>query len=395
MSDFEASGISTSDKMETHENYVTITSSEQMKASKIGLRSESNDSLVITETKSTVEKYKVSGATHLSDAYRIRVAEGNFPLLSQENGDAAVNSSSSPLLSSFELDTNIAKMMNNICVIFLANKLNLSDSAKHSCMTLQPSYLRVRDGADVVSALEGILSHAIPNHSHFASSLVSSWESLRNSVFYNAKQEKTSIPLYAVVVLRMMFAVVVSYRQSTTAEGNDISGATVLAIGGTENSAFKTGVGQLASSSTIFECLVQLCSLPEIDQSLLLELSDAYACAGDHKTLSNEGAGLILPFHVLVQEIKSSVSKNPALSANDSVKSVVQKYIQQGSGNKSHEQSPSPATSTNKINSNLNDELNVSSQRETVTIDEPAIANEQVSRPTSGRRKKRKKKVRF
>jgi len=399
MSEFEASipttGTATSDEKETNGKDVMQTSAEETKANKVEPQNGSNGSSAKTLEKGTLDKNKESGALQLSDAYRIRVTEEISPLSSQENGDAAVKSSSNPLrsVSSNEPVTTIAEMMNNICVIFSSNKLNLPDVAKYAYITLQPSYLRVQNGADFLSVLEEILSHAIPNHAHFASTLESSWESLRNSVFDSTEQEKSSIPLYALVVLRMKSAIIEAYRQSTTEQSNGISDATILAMADTDNSGIKTGAGQLASSSTVFECLVQLSSLPETEQALLLELSDVSSSTGDRKALSNEGRGLILPFHVLLREMNSNVSKNPELSRNDAVRSIVQKFIQEG--NDSHKKSSAPATSTSKPETNSKDSPNASSKQEVDSIPDPVKANEQVSRPTGGgKRKKRKKKKR-
>ncbi|KAL3936843.1 MAG: hypothetical protein SGBAC_007919 [Bacillariaceae sp.] len=398
MSDFEASipTATNSDETESIDRDATKASAAGTAANKVEPHSESKDSLATMENESTLDKDNESRAMQLPDAYRIRVIEEKSPLSSQENGDAAANSSSNPShsISSNELETKITAMMNNICVIFAAtNKLNISDVAKHAYITLQPSSLRVQDGVDTLSVLEEILIHALPKHAHFESPQELSWESLRKSVFDSAEHEKISIPLYAVFVLRMKSAIIESYRQSTTAESNDKSDATILEIANTGNSAIKTGGVQLASSFPVFQCLVQLSSLPKTEQALLLEFSDASPSAGNRKGLSNEGEGLVIPFHVLLQEVHISVLTNLALSTSDAVRSIVKKFIQ---GETQHKQSSSPATRPSKQDSNSNDSPNVPSSQEAETIPEPAKANEQVSKPTGGgKRKKRKKKVSF
>ncbi|CAJ1943142.1 unnamed protein product [Cylindrotheca closterium] len=401
INDFEASIPSTitSDETETNDKDVKKASSEEKtKDNTVEQQNESNGLSATTETKTTVGKNKEPGATHLSDAYRIHVAKEKSTLSSQEGGDAAAKSSASPFYSfnSNDAETNIAEMMNNICVIFSSNnKLNLSDTSKHAFVTLQPSYLRVQNEADVLSAMKAILSHAIPNHSHFASPLESSWESLRNFVFDSAKTGKTTIPLYALVVLRMTSAVIESYLQSTLAEGNDISDTSILPMHETGNPGVKTGGGQMASSSPVFGCLVQLSSLPETEQALVLDLSDASFSTGDRKALSSEGVGVILPFHLLLREMNSSLPNNSALSTNDAATSIVQNYVQDGSRNSHKQSSSKPDTAPSKSDANSNETSKGSSQQETKMVLEPARENEQVSRSTGGgKRKKRKKKKR-
>lgn len=366
----------TSGDAETHRESSMEGNTEGTKADEVELNdgqqnsSSGNQSIAVGKTEETV-------TVPMSDAYRIRTIEVKSAPSSGKNGDDPGKSSSKSFdyASSTDAEEN---MMNNICIIFPSSK-KLADATKQAYITLRPSYLRSHNGKDLLSSLERMLSHAIPNHSHSVTPFKKPWESLRNSVLYTAEKDKVCIPLYGLAVLRIMSAIFESYQRSIekARRGNDASDTNLP--GKADGTTSKATDDNWDIPSPISDYILHFDSFPETEEAQLLRLSKMGQC-------------LVFPFHVLVQEVNEFTSKSPALTANDAVTQVVRKFFKDSSLGDPYEQGSSPTTILSK--SNCDDSSKVSSEHMTETIPEASKPNEQISKPAgAAKKKKRKKKV--
>jgi hypothetical protein len=326
-----------------------------------------------------------------SDAFRIRDGGEVLPsakLETEKSVDSAnlvsPGSQASPRLAS----DNISDLMNNVCVIFQStSKLHSSDAASgaHPFITLQPSYLRAQNGADVLSRLDEIMNQAIRKSSFSSNPDSASWKDVVKKAFEQSGNETATIPLYMILLLRMKLSIFESFQQCTADAAQKKA-----SDGATEQEA--TSISGLSPMS---EVLSRLGSISEMDAAQLRDISASSALSDFVKATQKGGHDLMFPLLTILQKVKSS-----SLSFDDTLASIdraVAQVIERFNKKSSEDSTENNQAETDVSNENPKNNQDASSSTEKADgkATEAMKQTDQAAPQTAnGKKKKKKKKVR-
>eukprot|EP00980_Cylindrotheca_fusiformis_P028339 scaffold22592_cov129-Cylindrotheca_fusiformis.AAC.25 len=251
----------------------------------------------------------------LSDAFRIR--DGREVPTGVGDGEKPVDTPN--LLSRDAPPTSIAvfdivsDILNNVCVVFpssLKQQLG-TGSETHPFVTIHPSYLRTRDGANVFSRLDDVARNAIPN-APLLSIAHSSWKEFA----FRVGSETSTIPLYMLLVVRMRLSLLETFHQCR-------SDAAEMKVSDGDS----PGSTSISCLYPVSEVLSKLGTVPEIDTSEYSHIPDMVEA-----TIAS-GHCLMFPLISIVKHLRSSnESVDEALVSIDRVAGRSIELLYGGSG---------------------------------------------------------------
>jgi hypothetical protein len=282
---------------------------------------------------------------------------------------------------------DISDMMNNVCVIFQStSKLHSSDavSGAHPFITLQPSYLRAQNGADVLSRMDRSMNQAIRNSSFFSNADSASWKDVVNKAFEQSGNETATIPLHMILLLRMKLSIFQSFQQCTVDAAHK----------GASDGATEQEATSISCLSPMSEVLSRLGSISEMDAAQLRDISASSALSDIGKATQKGGHDLIFPLLSILQKMESSsLSFDDTLASIDrAVAQVIERFNEKGSEDSSENQAETDVSNENPQN---NQDASSSIEKADGKAAESMTQTEQAAPQTaSGKKKKKKKKVR-
>lgn len=307
-----------------------------------------------------------------SDAFRIRDDEKlSVPeaVEDEQLGVSSLGAQATPILE----PEYVSELMNNICVIF-QSAANLNPSVGGPGMdpfvTLQPSFLRTHDGAEIMSHLDEIMGKAVPEESFLSNPNSSSWKDLVSK----AGGETSTVPLSILLLLRMKLSFLDSFQQrrfdAPQKEGSD-------------------GIDEVSASmyslSPMSEVMSRLGSVSEeiFDSSALPEIVES----------DKEGAHyLLFPLRSLLQQLEcSSQDFHDIMMSVDRVIALNIERFHQNSLNGSTKIVPSK---TDMSSDKPNDQQDIGGSADHGQAAEAMQQTDQAApQPSNGKRRKKKKKV--
>jgi hypothetical protein len=321
-----------------------------------------------------------------SDAFRIRdgeeVLKGEKLSVDSENLVSPESQATTKLASD-----DISDMMNNVCVIFQStSKLHSSDavSGAHPFITLQPSYLRAQNGADVLSRMDRSMNQAIRNSSFFSNADSASWKDVVNKAFEQSGNETATIPLHMILLLRMKLSIFQSFQQCTVDAAHK----------GASDGATEQEATSISCLSPMSEVLSRLGSISEMDAAQLRDISASSALSDIGKATQKGGHDLIFPLLSILQKMESSsLSFDDTLASIDrAVAQVIERFNEKGSEDSSENQAETDVSNENPQN---NQDASSSIEKADGKAAESMTQTEQAAPQTAnGKKKKKKKKVR-